>query len=95
MPTPPIQTAQEPNIHVRVITEISRPELNFLRFQVGRWEEEYLCLSAIPHIRREINEPVRRFRLLGFGKTREAAFAMAGLPDITPEDDTDPLNQLN
>ena len=89
------QAIEKRNIKVRIMPGIKYPKLEFLRFQAGEWEEEHLYLPPIPRIRSEVNEPVRRFHLLGFGKTREAALAMAGVPEGQAADDTDPLNQFN
>lgn len=77
------------NIQVRIMPGIERPELEFLRFQVGEWIEFHLSLPEIPGVRREVESPARRFHLLGFGRSRDAALAMAQMPSSIPSN----LNQ--
>lgn len=72
------------NIQVRIMPAIQRPEHEFLRFQVGEYIEIHLSLPEIPGVRREVESPARRFHLLGFGRSRQEALAMAGMPSSIP-----------
>jgi len=60
------------------MTQSQSPYLEFLRFQVGQMVERR---PSNPNYSSAFNEPpVWLFHLRGFGRTREAAIAMAGLP---------------
>ena len=63
------------NLEIRILPV--NPGYKFLTFQVGRYEDEHLLVPARPGLHDAIDEPVRRFRLIGFGATRKAAMAMA------------------
>jgi hypothetical protein len=58
-------------LHLRVMTRARFLDYQFLRFQVGQLVEHYI---------NPYEPPVWLFHLRGYGPTREAALAMAGLP---------------
>ena len=66
--------------HLRIMTQIKIPALKFLQFQVGQLIE---CPSAIPKSQGSRKPTDWLFRLLGFGSTREAALAIAGMSSTT------------
>ena len=68
-------------LRLRVMTRIQDLEYRFLRFQVGQMVERGPSQSLYPGAPKE---PLTwLFHLRGFGPTRDAALAMAGLSSTT------------
>ena len=66
--------------HLRIMTQIKIPALKFLQFQVGELIERPSAIAKPPGSQKPTDW---LFHLLGYGSTREAALAMAGMSSTT------------